>query len=114
MAPMLTKYGSVVFSIAGALIIVGASWWTKGSESDTWLYLVSVWMILFSALEAYASVKADTLSRLVLGALVGAFLIILAAWWANGAEQAELFFGGTAAMLAMFLGAVSVQRRRGR
>lgn len=103
MTPLGNKSGVIVFSIIGALLIVGLAWMTRGSESnDTWLYVFSIWMILFSAFEVRTSVKTSKISRLVFAALVGASAIILGAWWANGAEHAWLFLTCTATLVASF------------
>lgn len=108
MTSTFNKYGSVVFSVVGALIILGAAWWAKGTENDdTWLYVFSVWMILFSAMEAYSSVAIAKISKLVLAALTGAFAIILGVWWANGAEQPWLFLTCVVALLVSFFAVVS-------
>ncbi len=103
MKSFLNKSGVIAFSIIGALVIVAAAWLTKGSTSnDTWLYVFSMWLILFSAFEVHASVTTSKMSKLVVAALVGASAIILGVWWANGAEDAWLFLSCTAILLVSF------------
>jgi hypothetical protein len=93
----------IVFSIIGALIIVGAAWLAKGSESnDAWLYVFSIWMILFSAFQVRTSVKSSKVPKLVFGILATATAIVVGAWWANGAEHAWLFLICAAALVVSF------------
>lgn len=42
------------FAIVGALAVLIAAWITNGSErEDLWLYIFSVWLVLYGGLEAY-------------------------------------------------------------
>lgn len=103
MTPSLkAQKGIIVFSIIGALMIVGTAWLSKGSEADTWLYVFSIWMILFSAFQVYDTVAAHQVSKLALTVLGGASVIIIVAWWANGAEHMWLFLTSVAIMLVAF------------
>lgn len=96
-------YGQIIFSLIGALLIVGSAWLTRGANNgDTWLYLTSIWAILFSALQVYASVKVAGLSKWALGALAAAFSIIALTWWANGAENAWIFLTSVVTMFIAF------------
>jgi hypothetical protein len=94
----------IAFSIIGALIIVGAAWLAKGSESnDAWLYVFSIWMILFSAFQVHTpSATPSKLPKLVFGILAGAAVIVIGAWWANGAEHAWLFLTSIATLIVSF------------
>lgn len=108
MTPGFKTHGQIIFALIGALAIVGSAWWTRGTENtDTWLYVFSIWMILFSAFEIYSSVKAARLSRIALASLIGAFAIIVVAWWANGAEHARVFLTCTVGMVVSFFAIVS-------
>jgi hypothetical protein len=103
MTSLLNKSGVIVFSIIGALLIIGAAWMTKGSESnDAWLYVFSIWMILFSAFEVRTSVQTSKTLRLVFAVLAGASAIVLGAWWINGAEHAWLFLTCVATLVVAF------------
>lgn len=103
MIPSLkTQGGMIVFSIIGALMIVGTAWFSKGSEADTWLYVLSIWTILFSAFQVYGTVAAHKVSKLALAVLGVASVIVIMAWWANGAEQMWLFLTSVAIMLVAF------------
>jgi len=104
MMPILKKQGIIAFSIIGALIIVVSAWLTKATDNnDTWLYVFSIWLIFFSAFEVYSSVKVHKASKIALAALVGASVIIVVAWWANGAENAWIFLTSAVTMLIVFL-----------
>jgi hypothetical protein len=96
------QVGMIVFSIIGAIMIVGTAWLSKGSEAGTWLYVFSIWMILFSALQIYGTVAAYQIPKLARAVLVGASAIIMVAWWANGAEHMWLFLTSVATMLVAF------------
>ncbi len=101
-ASLKTQGGMIVFSIISALMIVGTAWFSKGSEADTWLYVLSISMILFSAVQIYSTGAAHKVSKLALALLVGAFAIIIVAWWANGAEHMWLFLTSVATLLVAF------------
>ncbi len=104
MTPSLkAQRGIIVFSIIGALMIVGTAWFSKGPEADTWLYVFSIWMILFSAFQVYSTVAAHQVSKLALAVLGGASVIVGVAWWANGAEHMWLFLTSVATLLVAFL-----------
>lgn len=99
----LNKSGIIVFSVIGALVIMGSAWMTKGSESnDTWLYVFSIWMILFSAFEMRGSVKTSKIAKIVFSVLIVAAAIILGAWWANGAEHVWIFLTCIVTLLISF------------
>jgi len=61
MTPLFKKFGSIIISIIGAIGIIATAWITKDTEyNDTaWLYAFCVWLILFSAFEAYSSLKKN-------------------------------------------------------
>lgn len=104
MTPSLkTERGIILFSIIGALLIVGTAWLSKGSEAETWLYVFSIWMILFSAFQVYGTVAVHQVSKLALSVLGIASVIVIGAWWANGAEQMWIFLTSVATMLVAFL-----------
>lgn len=103
MLPISNTYKTITFSLIGALLIVGTAWATKGSgNNDTWLYIFSIWMILFSAFEIYSSVPVSKISKWALTALIAAFAIILVVWWANGAEDLQIFLASTVGMVVAF------------
>lgn len=103
MTPVHNTYNPLVFSIIGAFVIVGAAWVTKGvADNDTWLYVFSVWMILFSAFESYSTIKERKISKIVLAVLGAASLVIFGAWWANGAENARVFLTSVVTLLVAF------------
>ena len=103
MTPSLKAQGGlIVFSIIGALTIVGTAWLSKGSDADTWLYVFSIWMILFSAFQVYSTVATHQVPMLARSVLAGASVIIIVAWWANGAEHIWLFLTSVATMLVAF------------
>lgn len=96
-------------ALIGAFAIIGAAWWTRGAEhNDTWLYVFSVWMILFSAIEI---VKVPKVSRPALALLIGAFAIILVTWWANGAEHVWVFLTCVVSMLVAFFAILSQKKQ---
>jgi hypothetical protein len=112
MTSLLNKYGVLIFSIVSALIIVASAWLIKGAEdNDTWLYIFSIWMILFSAFEIHSSVKITKVSNIAHAALVGASAIVVGAWWMNGAEHLEIFLSSVAAMIVAFFATVSQQKK---
>ncbi len=96
----------------GALMIVGTAWFSKGSEANTWLYVFSVWMILFSAFQVYGIGAAHKVSKLALALLVGASVIIIVTWWANGAENMWVFLTCVVGMLVSFFAIIS-QKKQG-
>ena len=100
--PLKAQRGMIVFSIIGALMIVGTAWLSKGSEAGIWLYVFSIWMILFSAFQVYGTVATRQVSKLALTVLGGASVIVIVAWWANGAEHTWLFLTSVAIMLTAF------------
>lgn len=103
MKGLSNTYGQVIFSLISAIVIVGSAWLTKGeNNSDTWLYITSMWAILFGAFQVYATVKVAGLSKWALAILAAAFGIILFTWWANGAENAWIFLTSVVTMIVAF------------
>lgn len=58
MAPVFKKYGQVIFAVIGALATIGSALWFKDTEyENTWLYVFTVWLLLYSVLEVYLRKK---------------------------------------------------------
>ena len=50
--------GTIVLSIIWVFVLLGTTWWTKGTEyQNAWLYLFGIWAVFFAAFEVYYSRK---------------------------------------------------------
>ncbi len=52
MTPLFKKHGMIIFAAVGALAILGTALWFKDTEyENAWLYVFTIWLVLYSALE---------------------------------------------------------------
>ncbi len=52
----------VSFAMVGAVAILITAWVVNGSErEDAWLYVFSIWLVFYAAIEAYFQWKKDKL-----------------------------------------------------
>ena len=58
MKPIVKQFGTIIISVIAAFAILGAAWWSKGTEHENaWLYVFCIWCVLFAAFEVYSKKK---------------------------------------------------------